>query len=66
MGAVIQAMWCADHAAGAQTTLTELTARCVQLDHASRAEPDASRARVYDAVYAEYLALHAALATRAQ
>lgn len=62
MGAVIQAMWCADRAAGATTELRELTARCVQLDPASRAEPDPSRARDYEAIYAEYLALNAALA----
>ncbi len=66
MGAVIQAMWCADHAAGATTALTELTAQHVQLDPASRAAPDAARARTYEAIYAEYLALNAALAPLAQ
>ena len=62
MGAVIQAIWCADQAAGARTELKELTAQIVQLDSASRAEPDAARARTYEAIYGEYLALHAALA----
>ena len=66
MGAVIQAMWCADHAAGATTALTELTAQHEQLDPASRAAPDAARARTYEAIYAEYLALNAALAPLAQ
>ena len=66
MGAVIQAMWCADHAAGGKAALTELTAQCVQIDSASRAEPDAARVCSYDAIYAEYLALHAALAPLAQ
>ena len=65
MGAVIQAMWCADHAAGGKTALTEFTALCVQLDAASRAEPDAIRARDYETIYAEYLALNLALASLA-
>jgi D-xylulose kinase len=61
MGAVIQAIWCVERAAGAKTELRELTAQYVQLDPASRAEPDPARARTYDAVYAEYLALNQAL-----
>ena len=66
MGAVIQAMWCADHAAGGKIALTDLTAAHVQLDPASRAEPDAARASSYAAIYAEYLALNEALAPLAQ
>ena len=66
MGAVLQAMWCRDHADGAATELSELTAQFVQLDPASRAEPDAERARAYEAIYGEYQALHAALAPLAK
>ena len=44
MGAVLQAMWCRDHAEGTATELLDLTAQFVQLDPASRAEPDATRA----------------------
>jgi D-xylulose kinase len=66
MGAVLQALWCADRAAGAATTIEELCAQFVRLDPATRASPDPARVRMYDAVYAEYLALHAALAPLAR
>jgi D-xylulose kinase len=61
MGAVIQSIWCNERAAGARTTLAELTARYVQLDRSTRAAPRAAGVRAYEAVYAEYLALHRAL-----
>ncbi len=62
MGAVIQAMWCVDHARGDATEIRELCARFVLLDPASRAVPDAQRVDLYDGVYAEYAALSAAVA----
>ena len=63
MGGVLQAMWCADHAAGGNGSLQDLCANFIQLDPATRAEPNASHARAYDAIYADYLALNSVLAS---
>lgn len=62
MGCVLQAMHCLDHATGGKTELQTLAAEFVQLDPASRAEPDPARVRAYADVYGEYLALNGALA----
>jgi D-xylulose kinase len=66
MGGVIQAIWCVERAAGAKVGIAELAARYVRLDAASRAAPRRNEARAYEAVYAEYLALHRALAPLAR
>ena len=39
LGAALQAAWCADHAAGLKTRLSELTRRFVAVDEASRCLP---------------------------
>ncbi len=61
MGAVLQAMWCRDAQVGPRTALADLAAQFIALDPASRAEPDRANMAVYDAAYAEYLALSQAL-----
>jgi len=61
MGAVIQAMWCADHARGGHADIRELCAQFILLDPVARATPDASEVRLYDGVYAEYATLCSAL-----
>jgi D-xylulose kinase len=62
MGGVLQAMWCLARQRGEKVELRELTDRYVQLDPATRAEPDAGRVRAYDETYARYLALNDAAA----
>ncbi len=66
MGGVLQAMWCHARQSGAPVALRDLTARYVQLDPATRTEPDAATVKAYDEVYARYLELNAALAPLAQ
>ena len=62
MGGVLQAMACVDREAGGTSDLPKLAAEFVQLDPASRAEPDPVRIAAYEAIYGEYLALNNALA----
>jgi xylulokinase len=62
MGGVLQAMWCVDHATGGNGSLQDLCAKFIRLDSSTRAEPAATRARTYDAIYAEHLALNTAMA----
>ncbi len=63
LGAALQALWCWKSARGEKASLAELAASWIRLEE-SRAEPDASRTRLYSEVQDRYNALWKTLAPR--
>ncbi len=61
VGAALQALWCAEQAAGMQTSLEEITSRFVSLDERTRCAPDRDSVARYDDLYATYLSYDHAL-----
>jgi len=60
-GAALQALWCADKVAGRNTSLPDITARFVEIDEASKCEPDQVNVNQYEDLYKIYLRYNEAL-----
>ncbi len=60
-GAALQALWCAESAAGKKTSIEEITSNFVRLDETSRSGPGSSSTLFYDECYRNYLAYDKAL-----
>ncbi|CAH2603311.1 Xylulose kinase [Rhodovastum atsumiense] len=54
LGGALQAMWAEKKQRGATEALADITARCVAIDPAKSAQPDAGRRAAYDAAFALY------------
>ncbi|MDP2791315.1 MAG: xylulokinase [Rectinemataceae bacterium] len=54
MGAAIQALFCAEHAAGNAATIGELVDRHIAMEEGDGVEPDPSQAGRWEEAYAEY------------
>jgi D-xylulose kinase len=63
LGAAIQAIWCFMNHKQEQVQLKELTAKFVEIDESTRAEPKNETVAVYKEVYEKYLELNEALRT---
>ncbi|OAM87435.1 xylulokinase [Termitidicoccus mucosus] len=58
LGAALQSAWCVSRQQGAkETSLAELTGRCVKLDERTRAEPDRKNTALYQELQARHDAL---------
>jgi len=60
-GAALQALWCAEKAAGNRTTIEDIVSRFVALDEQTRCEPEADAVAAYEGLYARYLLYDKAL-----
>jgi xylulokinase len=54
MGGALQALWCAERAAGNTVSLEAIVAEHVALDDGATVTPDAASMKAYDAAYAAY------------
>lgn len=63
LGAALQALWCWKNARGEKASIAELAASWIRTGEA-RAEPDASRVRIYGEIQGRYNALWRTLAPR--
>jgi xylulokinase len=54
MGGALQALWCAERAAGNAVSLESIVAEHVALDDGATVTPDAASMKAYDAAYAVY------------